>query len=445
MIEVTTIVSYRSPFTAGEIFAWVTANGYEVGDISSYCMRYVWPYWLLCTGINIGFGWLVLYLFMRKGKWGKVTASFVLFLLVSSLIILPTRINLLRESIYVYRQIRAIEQHQGDNINFSYNAYRSDSISRKEVYVIAIGESLRYKNLSLNGKYKRETTPLLRLRQLLVLYSDYYANATLTQHAMPMLLAPAVPKNFKEHFRYKTIAAAFHETGFKTALVSHRAQLMNNSYHDYLAKDFDTTVFVAHDSLIAPTMATLTEQNDKLFVVTNYLGNHMFYTNRTEDCLVWHPDYNADPKSKSDSLFVNAYDNSLLYTDKILNNEIETLNRMEGIRAWFFVSDHGEFISPRVSGHGHTYHPTKDEYHVPLMVWYNDDYAAAYPEKVANIIRHKDELVCADHVFWSVLDMAGIRIDSALQQEGMSIFGDTLLPHQRTLLLPNGKSVLELD
>ena len=31
------------------------------------------------------------------------------------------------------------------------------------------------------------------------------------------------------------------------------------------------------------------------------------------------------------------------------------------------------------------------------------------------------------------------------QQEGMSIFGDMLFPHQRTLLLPDGKSVMSLD
>jgi glucan phosphoethanolaminetransferase (alkaline phosphatase superfamily) len=118
---------------------------------------------------------------------------------------------------------------------------------------------------------------------------------------------------------------------------------------------------------------------------------------------------------------------------------------MHRIAAWLFVSDHGEYISPKVSGHGHTYHPTKEEYHVPLMVWYSDEYKETFPNKVANVIKHKDYPACADHVFWSVLDMAGIRIDSTLQQVGVSIFGDTLLPHQRTLLLPDGESVMMLD
>lgn len=439
LVEVTTLVSYRHPFTAGEIFAWVTANGYEVGDISSYCMRYVWPYWVLCTIIYAGLGWLVL----RMDKTGKVLVGLISLSLVLPLLILPVRTNLLRESFYVYQQIQAIEQHQNDNESFTYNAMKSNSVAAKEVYVFAIGESVRYKNISINGKYERETTPLLKEQQNLILYSDYYANATLTQHAMPMLLTPAVSITFMEHFRYKSIAAAFRESGFKTALVSHRAQLMNNGYHGYLAKDFDTTIFVAHDSLIAPILAELADKENKLFVVTNYLGNHMFYTNRTEDCLVWRPDYNADTKSNSDSLFLNAYDNSLLYTDKVLNNEIETLKQIEGICAWFFVSDHGEYISSRVSGHGHTYQPTKDEYHVPLMVWYNEEYAEAYPNKVANVKHHKDEPVCADHVFWSVLDMADIQLGENSNE--YSLFMDKLNQAERTLLLPDGKSIITLD
>ena len=49
-----------------------------------------------------------------------------------------------------------------------------------------------------------------------------------------MLLTDVSCGDFEQHFGRKTIAAAFHETGFRTALISHRAQLMNNGYHDYL-------------------------------------------------------------------------------------------------------------------------------------------------------------------------------------------------------------------
>ena len=446
LIETTTLVSYENWFTSGEMFAWITANRFETNDIMSYCLRYVWPYWIVCSLIYLGIGVLVWWLAAIKNTHAARYAAIGIIMILVVPFVLPGVTNSLAHEIAcVAGQVRNIEKYQNDNATFRYNAIRQEPVAGKEIYVLSLGESVRYKNLSLNGKYNRETTPLLGKQKDLVLYSDYYANATLTQHALPMLLTDAQTDDFEKHFSRKTIAAAFSEAGFKTALVSHRAQLMNNGYHDYLSKDFDTLIFVKHDSLIALKIADLAKNNEKLFIITHYLGNHMFYTNRTEDCLVWRPDYNADPKAKSDSLFLNAYDNSLLYTDRLLNKEIETLKQTKEICAWLFVSDHGEYISPKVSGHGHTYHPTKDEYHVPLMVWYSDEYKEAYPEKVANLIKHKDEPVCADHVFWSVLDMAGIRIDSALQQDGMSVFSNTLLPHTRTLLLPDGKSVMTLD
>ena len=446
LAETTMWVSYGNWMTAGEIFAFVTANKYESSDVLNYCLRYVWPYWVVCSLIYLGIGVLVWWLTVIKNtRPAHYTAIGIIVFLAVPFFLPGVANSLAHEIACVVRQVRNIEKLQNDNDSFRYNSVRQEPVAGKEIYVLSLGESVRYKNLSLSGTYNRETTPLLGKQTELVLYSDYYANATLTQHALPMLLTDVACNNFVQHFNRKTIAAAFQEAGFTTVLISHRAQLMNNGYHNYLAKDFDTLIFVKHDSLIAPELANFAKKNEKLFAVTHYLGNHMFYTNRTEDCLVWRPDYNADPKAKSDSLFLNAYDNSLLYTDRLLNKEIETLKQTKEICAWLFVSDHGEYISPKVSGHGHTYHPTKEEYHVPLMVWYSDEYKEAYPEKVANLIKHKDEPVCADHVFWSVLDMAGIRIDSALQQDGMSVFSNTLLPHTRTLLLPDGKSVMTLD
>ena len=443
MVQTTTLVSYRHWFTAGELFAWITANQYEVSDIANYCLRYVSPWWI---------GLSILYVFAVGLLWcttrpltssKTIIISVVLVLLWLPFILPNARSNIFREVASVAEQVRNIKEHQDDARSFTYNATRTDTIISKQVYVLSIGESVRYKNLSLNGKYDRETTPSLQKQKNLCLYSDYYANATLTQHAMPMLLTEVTTDNYTEHFAHKTIAAAFVEAGYKTALISHRAQLMNNGFHNYLAQDFDTLLFVEHDSLIAPALGQLIERNENLFVVTHYLGNHMFYTNRTDDCLRYRPDYNANPKAESDSLFLNAYDNSLLYTDRMLCDALNVLDNVNCVSAWLFVSDHGEYISNRVSGHGHTYHPTREEYHVPLMVWYSDAYEAAYPSKVANMIKQKDEPTSADNVFWSVLDMAGIEIEE--QQSGMSIFGDTLLPHQRTLLLPDGKSVMELD
>ena len=53
-------------FTSGEMFAWVTANPYEVGDIADYCLRYVWPYWVLCLLLYLALGVLIGWLVVKR-------------------------------------------------------------------------------------------------------------------------------------------------------------------------------------------------------------------------------------------------------------------------------------------------------------------------------------------------------------------------------------------
>ena len=441
MVQITTLASYHSWFTAGELFAWITANPYESSDIVAYCLRNVWQYWLLCSIVYIAVGVFVVWL-LRKGQCKHIVGSILLTLLALVPMALPNLSHcLLRESHCAWQHVRAIKVHQNDDSDYQYNAAKADTLTEQEIYVLAIGESVRYQNWALNGEYCRQTTPRLQEQSNLVLYSDYYANATLTQYALPMMLTGTPPESFAAHFQRKTVAAAFAETGFRTALVSHRAQLMNNGWHDYLACDFDTIVWVEHDSLIAPALQQLTATDDNWFVLTHYLGNHMFYTNCPDDCLQWRPDYNADSRAKSDSLFLNAYDNSLLYTDRMLSAAIRILEQTHAVSAWLFVSDHGEYIDKRVSGHGYTYHPTKEEYHVPLMVWYSNQYELVYPMKVSNMVQHKDMPFSADCVWGSLLDMANIRVKEDVQS---SIFADSVEWSKRTLLLPDGERTMDL-
>ena len=69
LAEITMWISYGNTMTAGEILAFITANGYETGDIINYCLRYVWPYWLGCTLLfAMGCAWICVVRKKNK-KW----------------------------------------------------------------------------------------------------------------------------------------------------------------------------------------------------------------------------------------------------------------------------------------------------------------------------------------------------------------------------------------
>ena len=57
--------------------------------------------------------------------------------------------------------------------------------------------------------------------------------------------------------------------------------------------------------------------------------------------------------------------------------------------------------------HG-SYQVSEFEYHVPMLLWYSDEYAARYPQKVEMMTANKSKLVASDVIFHSLLDMANI-------------------------------------
>ena len=161
MAETTMWVSYRNWMTAGEIFAFVTANKYESSDVLNYCLRYVWPYWVVCSLIYFGIGILVWRLSMKiNSRTSRYAAIGIIVVMAAPFVLLGVTSSLLHEILCVVRQVNNIKNYQNDNADFEYHAYR-DSVDSNEVYVLSIGESVRYKNLSLNGSYTRNTMPLL--------------------------------------------------------------------------------------------------------------------------------------------------------------------------------------------------------------------------------------------------------------------------------------------
>ncbi len=351
----------------------------------------------------------------------------------------------------VYLQAKeALRQRNERNLltsqqeSFIYGATRNYTPVGKEIYLLIIDESLRDDHVSLDGTNYRITMPRMGSLSSLVRYTDYYATGVFTMYAVPMMITRATPDTFAANYQEWGVQQAYAECGFKTVWLTNEAQLVSDGVSDYVARGAEI-IRVKRDMDMPAVVDSLCATADKLFVIMHLWGNHQFYINTDACTSRYFPDVTTSNAVRGEAMYNNAYDNSILYTDSMLLALTNVLQKQQGITQWLFTSDHGEGpIGDHGGAHGYT-PPYKSEYHVPLMIWYNDNYAEDYPEKVANMMRHKDEPVCADHLFWSLLDMADIQIDSTLQQEGMSIFDDVLKPYQRILLLPDGKNTLHLD
>ncbi len=273
--------------------------------------------------------------------------------------------------------------------------------------------------------------------------------------SVPMLITRATPDNYDLCYAERSIIEPFRECGFHTFVVVCCNLLADERY---LTDGADSLIVVPHrvengkiisgDKTIAHIVDSLMTQHSKLFVLMQFLGNHSYYTNYEPEFDIYRPNSNncteAD-KATSDSLYINAYDNCTCYTDYVLSSIIRTIDKPNTVAAFTFVSDHGEGITKDGGGHGGDCRPRKNEYHVPFLFWYSNEYADFYPEKVTAAKAHKAEPINGDCMFYSICDMAGITLDSAYTKPSWSVFSPNFAPHPRYVLTPDGVTAILVE
>lgn len=340
--------------------------------------------------------------------------------------------------------------------NIDMGAYRNNVPNAKqEIYVFAIGESLRYRNLSLNGKYSRSTTPRLESYTNLLLFDDYYSQACLTMFSVPMLITRATADNFELNYAERSIIEPFRECGFNVYTIVNQTNLLSYEYH--LSDGVDSLIIVPNivkdgeivsgDKTIVQIIDSLADVHDKLFVMCEFLGNHSFFTNYEKEFEKYNPNSNncSQDMARDSAMLNNAYDNSILYTDYILSSIIESIKRRDVVSALMFVSDHGEKIGKGGVGHGGDCAPIKDEYHVPYIFWWSDSYAESYPEKICSAITHKQSRINGDNMYYTLCGMADIMLDSTYSKPSWDILSTDFQEHQRLIIVPDGKTTIKPD
>jgi lipid A ethanolaminephosphotransferase len=126
---------------------------------------------------------------------------------------------------------------------------------------------------------------------------------------------------------------------------------------------------------------------------------------------------NVEEGEKNVGLLVNAYDNTIRYTDFLLDNLISTLRAMTDWKsAMIFISDHGESLGEnKMFMHGLPMKlAPKEQYEIPFLVWTSENFRS---------YKTKDELpaVLEQHyIFHSVLNL--LSIDSPAYNKDFDIF-----------------------
>ncbi len=341
--------------------------------------------------------------------------------------------------------------------NINMGAHRTIVPSdQKEIYIFAIGESLRYDNVSLNGKYHRSTTPRLEAKESNIMISDdYFSQACLTMYSVPQLITRATPDNYELNYAERSIVEPFRECGFNVFTVVSNTNLL--SYEKYLSDGVDSLIIVPNvvkdgkilsgDKTMIHIVDSLVQHHDKLFIMMQFLGNHSFFTNYEKEFELYNPNSNncSADMVRDSTMLINAYDNSILYTDYILSSIIEKIDRPNTTSAFIFVSDHGESIGHGGARHGGNCAPVICEYHVPFIFWWSDSYNFLYADKVSNAQSHKQAKLNGDNIYYTLYDLADIQLSEQYNNLAWSVLSSSFIEHKRLILVPDGVTCIHPD
>lgn len=288
--------------------------------------------------------------------------------------------------------------------------------NEKSVVILVIGESARSENFSLYG-YPKNTNPLLS-KTPNVSHFNATSDATYTTAGIKSIVEHENTDELYEilpNYLYRNnVDVIWRTTNWGEPPVhiknyQNREALMPNCKGDDC--DYDGILLSGLKEQI------LASKKNKILIVLHTSTSHgpTYSKKYPAKFEIFKPVCNSvELGNCSHTELVNAYDNTIVYTDYLLANVIEDLKQLQEYKsAMIFVSDHGESLGENnlyMHGLPRSIAP-KQQYEIPFIVWTSDNSARQMkPNKI----------LTQNYVFHSVLNF--LNIQSPVYKEQMNIF-----------------------
>ena len=157
------------------------------------------------------------------------------------------------------------------------------------------------------------------------------------------------------------------------------------------------------------------------------------------------PDDDVAINAKNREMILNAYDNSIVYTDHVIAETIRTLEGAQASTALFYCADHGEDLLDKCDSRFLHSSPTVTYYqlHVASLAWFSPEYRSLFPRKVAAARRNLSAPANTHCVFHTMADMASIR--SEYVDESVSLLSEEFDAEARRFYLDDHNNAVPLD
>ncbi|CNH57200.1 phosphoethanolamine transferase EptA [Yersinia pekkanenii] len=305
---------------------------------------------------------------------------------------------------------------------------------QKTLVIVVVGETARAENFSLGG-YGRETNPRLQ-KQDVTYFKKASSCGTETAVSVPCMFSNMTRKNYDA-------ALAKHQEGLMDILARAGLSVLwrendgsckgacdriphQNVTQLQLAADCENGVCLDNALLYKLENYINGLQNDAV-IVLHQMGSRgpAYYRRSSPEIRQFTPTCNSNQIQDCTSQeLVNTYDNSILYTDTMLDNTIKLLQQHNSRfnTALVYLSDHGESLGENgLYLHGAPYMFAPDQQtHIPFLMWLSPEYTKNYGiDRQCLSKRAQHDEISQDNLFHTLLGM--VNIQTTEYQPGMDL------------------------
>jgi len=321
--------------------------------------------------------------------------------------------------------------------------------ARPPLFVVVVGETARADHFGLNG-YERDTTPQLAARQVLS-WRDVHSCGTSTLASVPCMFSPLGKQGYESaRDDYENLADVLQAAGLAVFWldnqpggckgvcdrVPHASAFadLDPATRDALCPGgdecFDEVMLRGLDARLQALPEERRQRGVVLFM--HQMGSHgpAYYQRSSRSSKRFMPECRVNVLSDcSHDALINAFDNSIAYTDEFLGKTIDWLKARSDRydTGMLYLSDHGESLGEfGLFLHGMPYGVAPEaQKHVPWVMWFSNGMRSR--DQIARdcLAKSLDQPLTHDNLYHTVLGVMDVEsptyklpLDAVIQCRG---------------------------
>lgn len=302
----------------------------------------------------------------------------------------------------------------------------------KSAVVLVVGETARAEEFSLNG-YARTTNPQLSTRNVIT-FTDVQSCGTDTAESLPCMFFHLGKAHYSrnEAKRYENLLDVLQRAGVQVIWRDNNSgskgiadRITYENLSDAKDEVLCSTDECYDDILLKDLDKLLTRNSGDMFIILHQKGSHgpSYYKRSPKDFKMFLPECTKDNVQDCDrQSIINAYDNTIVYTDHVLAKLIDLLKAQQYSTAMLYVSDHGESLGENnIYLHGMPYAiAPRQQTQVPMIFWASGSFLKENSIDAAMLAQRSSDRLSHDNLFHSLLGL--FHVTTELYRPELDLF-----------------------